>query len=177
MQEEGWVVCRAFRKPSPSHVRQCFESDQCYLREQIRHQRALFSSSFSDHHHLLTHPNNNNNSQTTSYGYNTHQQPLIIPEQQLVTIDLPQLDSPKASLGIRSSSNNEEYYSSDVESLDTLFASNLTDSTSASASAAAFFAHSNIPMMMTPHEHELLLQPQTHQANSNTHILGCFHDS
>ncbi|XP_054783763.1 NAC domain-containing protein 30-like [Prosopis cineraria] len=168
-QAKGWVVCRAFKKPSPSHVRAGFEA-QCYLRDQISHGRPLMISSFSEilnqTHPLLTaHPNNNNNSQgicLSPHDHHHHQQPFIsldqlMQNQQLV--DLPQLDSPSAasltpaSLGIGQNNLNigEEYYSDDVESLDNLFASNLTDTTS---SAAAFFGHSNLPMMMIPHNNE-----------------------
>ncbi|KAI9072483.1 hypothetical protein K1719_045556 [Acacia pycnantha] len=159
-QEEGWVVCRAFIKPSPSHMRPGFEAAQCYFRgHEINSLGRPLISSFSEilnqTHHF---PMNNNAS-------HHHQQPLINLDQQnqQLLVDLPQLDSP--SLGIRSSSDNnnygqnninnnigEEYYSDDVESLDHLFASNLTD-TSTSGSAN-FFAHTNFPMNMIPHNSE-----------------------
>lgn len=179
MQEEGWVVCRAFKKPSPSHMRPGYEAAQCYFRDhEISHGRpsiSSFSEVLNQTHHFL----NNNNSH--HHHHHHHHQSLISLDQHQhqhqQLIDLPQLDSP--SLGMRPSPDNnygqtnninhigEEYYSDDVESLDQLFASNLTD-TSTSVSDTSFFAHSNnFPMnMILPHH------------NQASHALGlCFPDS
>ncbi|XP_028805810.1 NAC domain-containing protein 30 [Neltuma alba] len=184
-QEEGWVVCRAFKKPSPSHLRPGFEA-QCYFRDQISSHGRTFSS-FSDilnqTHHFLntTHHPSNSNSQGITLSPHHHQALTSLDQQHQnqQVLDLPQLDSP--SLGIRSSSDNyggqnnvnigEEYYSDDVESLDQLFASNLTETTSAASDA--FLAHSNFPMNMMLHNNELVIPH-----NQASEALGlCFPDS
>ncbi|KAK4279753.1 hypothetical protein QN277_011479 [Acacia crassicarpa] len=172
-QAKGWVVCRAFIKPSPSHMRPGFEAAQCYFRDHEiinSHGRPLissFSEILNQTHHF---PMNSNTS-------HRHHQPLInLDQQNQQLVDLPQLDSP--SLGIRSSSDNnnygqtninnnigEEYYSDDMESLDHFFASNLTD-TSTSGSAN-FFAHTNFPMNMIP----------DHNSEASQALGLCFPDS
>ncbi|XP_027364681.1 NAC domain-containing protein 30 [Abrus precatorius] len=182
-QEEGWVVCRAFRKPSPSH-RQGFEpwcssSQPHYFRDQS-YTRPL---SIAD---ILNDTNVLHSAEDTSFShsFSSDQQQLILSNQAVLDkqlIELPQLDSPTASLAIKECNQqhhnngltNEEYCSDersnncaqqgiDWKSLDNLFGSQLTDT--------SFFSHPNLPMMI-PHNHELQAQ------NQASHILGCFPDS
>lgn len=189
-QEEGWVVCRAFRKPSPSY-RQGYEawcsttnSQQHFFRDQ-NYGRPL---SIAD---ILNETNNNVPPEGSSFSNpfsSDHQQHLNILSNQTVIrdkqlIELPQLDSPTASFAIKECNQqqhhnngltNEEFCSDEIrsnnngqqgidwKSLDNLFGS------SQLMSDSAYFSHPNLPLMM-PHNN--------HAQNQPSHILGCFPDS
>lgn len=177
-------MCRAFRKPSPSH-RQGFEP-WCTNQPQF----------FRDHHHqsygrplsitdILNETNNVlHPAEGTSYSSHpfSSEQPFlpnqtVMDKQQL--IELPQLDSPTASLALNEQhlnglttnedhcsderSNNSGQVGIDWKSLDSLFTSQFTDTTN-------YFSHPHNLPMMVPHGHEL--QPQ----NQPNHVLGCFPD-
>ncbi|KAK7279719.1 hypothetical protein RJT34_24776 [Clitoria ternatea] len=191
-QEEGWVVCRAFRKPSPSH-RPGFEpwctsvQQQHYFRDQSYARPLSISDILNDTTSVL-HPSEGTSFSLPFSSDNHHQQQQLILCNQTAMdkqlIELPQLDSPTASLAIKECSQqqhnnhngltNEEYCSDersnnsvqgiDWKSLDNLFGSDSTNS-------APYFSHTNLPMMMIPHNHELQAQ------NQASHILGCFPDS
>ncbi|KAG5078009.1 hypothetical protein JHK82_056704 [Glycine max] len=187
LQEEGWVVCRAFRKPSPSH-RQGFDpwcstssQQQHFFRDQIQsYARPLSIADILNETNNVPHPVEGT---SFSHSFNSdNQQHLnnIISNQTAIIMDkqlleLPQLDSPTASLAIKECNQqqhngltNEEYCSDersnssaqgiDWKSFDNLFGSQLSDN-------AAYFSHPNLPLVM-PHNHD--------QAS---HILGCFPDS
>ncbi|KAG4910689.1 hypothetical protein JHK87_056805 [Glycine soja] len=186
-QEEGWVVCRAFRKPSPSH-RQGFDpwcstssQQQHFFRDQIQsYARPLSIADILNETNNVPHPVEGT---SFSHSFNSDDQQhlnniisnqtAIIMDKQL--LELPQLDSPTASLAIKECNQqqhngltNEEYCSDersnssaqgiDWKSFDNLFGSQLSDN-------AAYFSHPNLPLVM-PHNHD--------QAS---HILGCFPDS
>ncbi|XP_061366618.1 NAC domain-containing protein 30 [Gastrolobium bilobum] len=177
-QEEGWVVCRAFRKPIPSQ-RPGYEpwcnSQPHYFRDQsYANARPLSISDILNETHEVLH-----SAEGTSFSnpFSLEQQFLsnqTVMDKQL--IELPQLDSP-TSLAIKECSqqhhnvqdcsderSNNNGQGIDWKSLDNLFASQLTDT--------SYFSNPNLPMnMMIPHSHEL--QPQ----NQASHILGCFPDS
>ncbi|CAL0316075.1 unnamed protein product [Lupinus luteus] len=195
-QEEGWVVCRAFRKPTPSHrpgfepwcsssLNQHQQHQQHYFRDQS-YARPITIADILNETHVL-HPAEDTSFSSIITPYSSEQQEFL-PNQtfmdQKQLIELPQLDSPTASLSaIKDQCNqlqhhngltNEEHSSYiercnnnsgqvdavDWKSLDNLFASD----------SSAYFSHQNLPLMM-PHSHEL--QPQ----NQASHILGCFPDS
>ncbi|TKY51523.1 NAC domain-containing protein 30 [Spatholobus suberectus] len=180
-QEEGWVVCRAFRKPSPSH-RQGFEpwcssSQQHFFRDQSYVRPLSIADILNDT--SVPHPAEGT---SFSHPFSSDQQHLILSNQTVMDkqlIELPQLDSPTASLAMKECNpqhhnglTNEEYCSDersnnggqgiDWKSLDNLFGSQLSET--------AYFSHPNLPMIM-PHNHELQAQ------NQASHILGCFPDS
>ncbi|OIW12595.1 hypothetical protein TanjilG_04759 [Lupinus angustifolius] len=189
---EGWVVCRAFRKPTPSH-RPGFEpwcsssqqqQQQHYFRDQS-YARPLTIADILNETHVL-HPAEDTSSFSSIIPFNLEQQEFL-PNQtfmdQKQLIELPQLDSPTVSLSAIEECNqlqhhngitNEEY-SSDIErcnnnneqdgAVDWKSLDNLFASDS-----SAYFTHQNLPFMM-PHSHEL--QPR----NQASHILGCFPDS
>ncbi|OIV91394.1 hypothetical protein TanjilG_02012 [Lupinus angustifolius] len=189
-QEEGWVVCRAFKKPIPSH-RPGFEP-WC-SNQQPHYARPLtFADILNETHNNVLHLAEGS-SFNSSIPFSSEQQELFLPNHTAIMdqkqqIELPQLDSPNASLSAnmaikecnelqhhngvtnkeycsdeRCNDNNGQVGGVDWKSLDNLFASQLTDS-------SAYFSHQNLPLMML-HSHEL--QPQ----NQASHILGCFPDS
>jgi len=181
-------VCRAFRKPSPSH-RQGYEP-WCSSSSSSSHQQHFFRDqsfarplSIADilnetnvphhHHHPAEAP-------SFTLPFNSdNQQHFLLPNQTVMDkqlIELPQLDSPTASFAMKDCNQqqhhngltNEEYCSDersnssaqgiDWKSLDNLFGSQLSDT--------PYFSHPNLPLMMPHNNHD---QP--------SHILGCFPDS
>ncbi|CAL0300653.1 unnamed protein product [Lupinus luteus] len=187
-QEEGWVVCRAFRKPIPSHrpgfEPWCGNQQPHYFRDHSHARPLTFADILNETHNNVLHPAECSSSFNSIIPFSSEQQEFLpnhtafIDKKQL--IELPQLDSPTASLSAIKECNqlehhngltNEEYCSDnngrvgggDWKSMDNFFASQLTDS-------SAYFSHQNLPLMM-PHSHEL--QPQ----NQGSHVLGCFPDS
>ncbi|RDX74470.1 NAC domain-containing protein 30, partial [Mucuna pruriens] len=175
--EEGWVVCRAFQKPSPSHRQGyeawCSSSNQQHLFRDQSYARPL---SIAD---ILNETNVPHPAEGTSFShpFSSDQQHLFLSNQTVMDkqlIELPQLDSPTAikECNHNNGLTNEEYCSDersnssaqgiDWKSLDNLFGSQLSDT--------AYFSHPNMPLMM-PHNHDLQAQ------NQASHILGCFPDS
>ncbi|XP_020207683.1 NAC domain-containing protein 30 isoform X2 [Cajanus cajan] len=185
-QEEGWVVCRAFRKPSPSQ-RQGYEpwcsssssQQQHFFRDQSYARPLSIADILNETNVVQVLPSEG---ASFSHPFSSDQQHLMnlsnqaVMDNKLQLIDLPQLDSPTEIKECNNPNNaltNEEYCSDEIErsnnstgqggidwkSLDNLFGSQLSD--------AAYFSHPNLPLMM-PHNHEL--QPQ----NQASHILGCF---
>lgn len=195
-QEEGWVVCRAFKKPSPSHrpgyepwysnqqQPQYFRSDdQSYATTRplsitdILHENRLLLQNPAAEGTSFSHPFSNDQQ------FLSNQNTLVMDNKQL--IELPQLDSPTTSFAIKENTHHngltiEEYCSEersinnnnngqviDWKSLDNLFSSNQFTDT------ANYFSNQNSMPLMIPHsQHEL----QSHQNQAN-HILGCFPDS
>ncbi|RYR36575.1 hypothetical protein Ahy_A09g041543 [Arachis hypogaea] len=144
-----WVVCRAFRKPSPSHQRQLGFDPWCsnhhhqahYFRDQSSYGGRPLSITdlLTSETHLLNHPTEGTNF-SHSFGSDHHhhhqEQEFVISNNHQQLIELPQLDSPTTtSFAVKESSsinnNNEEYCSDDRnnnnnnidwKSLDNLFA-------------------------------------------------------
>ncbi|KAE9618354.1 putative transcription factor NAM family [Lupinus albus] len=195
-QEEGWVVCRAFRKPIPSHrpgfEPWCGNQQPHYFRDQSYARPLTFADILNE-----THNNVLQSAEGSSFNsiipFNSEQQEFlpnhtaIMDKKQL--IELPQLHSPTASLSANmaikecnqlqhhNGLTNEEYCSDErcnnsnngqVGGVDWKSLDNLFASQLTDSSA--YFTHQNLPLMM-PHSHEL--QPQ----NQASHILGCFPDS
>ncbi|XVE60789.1 hypothetical protein DITRI_Ditri05aG0155200 [Diplodiscus trichospermus] len=175
-QEEGWVVCRAFRKPSPNH-RQGFEAwnHAYYIRDncQVRPPISISDIGSTSQHCLHT---NQGSSFYESFG---SEQELVsnhnfLDSQQV--IELPQLDSPTTvspsstaakdgfqgtlltndDCGEEKSNNSRQYI--DWKNLDNLLASQLTDTTSYPYQTAA----------LIPQNYELDAQEHV------SHLLGCF---
>ncbi|WVY95852.1 hypothetical protein V8G54_028003 [Vigna mungo] len=178
--EEGWVVCRAFRKPSPSH-RQGYEawcSSSSHQQHFYKDQSFARPLSIADILNETNVPHHPAEAPSFSLPFNSDQQHFILPNQTVMEkqlIELPQLDSPTASFAMKDCNQqhqnglrNEEYCSDersnssaqgiDWKSLDNLFGSQLSDT--------AYFSHPNVPLMMPHNNHD--------QAS---HILGCFPDS
>ncbi|KOM35793.1 hypothetical protein LR48_Vigan02g194300 [Vigna angularis] len=178
--EEGWVVCRAFRKPSPSH-RQGYEawcSSSSHQQHFYKDQSFARPLSIADILNETNVPHHPAEAPSFSLPFNSDQQHFILPNQTVMDkqlIELPQLDSPTASFAMKECNQqhqnglrNEEYCSDersnssaqgiDWKSLDNLFGSQLSDT--------AYFSHPNLPLMMPHNNHD--------QAS---HILGCFPDS
>ncbi|KAK9109924.1 hypothetical protein Sjap_017984 [Stephania japonica] len=77
--DEGWVVCRAFKKPSPSH-RQGLEAwnRACYVRELDYHRQQAISS----------------NNSSTSHNVDPNYNQVLNHHQSNFAFELPQLESP-----------------------------------------------------------------------------------
>lgn len=188
-------MCRAFRKPTPSHrpgfEPWCSSQQAQYFRDhQSFAARPLSITDILNETHVVLHP-----AEGTSFSHpfsNEQQQQFLISNQTVMDnkqlIELPQLDSPTASLSAASlaikeqqhhngltneedcstdeRNNNSGQQGIDWKSLDSLFSSNFTDT------SANYFSHNpNLPLMIPhSHDHDIQLQSQN-QAN---HILGCF---
>ncbi|XP_022894822.1 NAC domain-containing protein 30-like isoform X1 [Olea europaea var. sylvestris] len=172
-QEEGWVVCRAFKKPSPNQ-KQGFEAwnNVYYTRSINRNYRPNPSYPST--------PNGTQHFDPINQGTNFQQSPLAsVFENQIV--ELPELDSPpmlttdfttNESLHFEGNAifgneeSTEDYKSnygnqiSDWKSLDKLLASEVTEPSS--------YAYTN-----------LLLMSQNSEQNAQNHVsqlLECFPD-
>ncbi|WJX14231.1 hypothetical protein P8452_04526 [Trifolium repens] len=196
-QEEGWVVCRAFKKPSPSHrpgyepwysnsnqhqhqQPQYFGDDQSYATT-----RPLSITDILHENRLLLQHNNPAAEEGTSFSHHfnndqqflSNQTTLVMDNKQL--IELPQLDSPTTSFAIKESTQNgfitnedqcsDERSNNGSQVIDWKSLDNLFTSSHQFTDTTNYFSN---PLMMIPHnQHELQSQ---NQAN---HILGCFPDS
>lgn len=202
MQEEGWVVCRAFKKPCPSHQRPGFEYSwsgqaQCF-RDQISHGRSLLSyTNTLNTNQPLSHvlyPSDEGTSLSHPFTSDHHHQHQLVPndtvldpqqQHQLVEL-IPQLDSPTARMAVKENGLiNEDNYSEEIrnndningqcidwKSFDNLFASHFTHD----HDTVPYFSHPNMPLLPHTHDLQLQVQPQNHQVQA-THVLGCFPDS
>lgn len=180
MQEEGWVVCRAFRKPSPSHQRHEAWNHAYYVRENNIANVRFPNSSVDDFAEEKHHGVNPNQAANFHHCFASVQE--LVSNQnysdfQLTNEVLPQLDSPSISANLTTNesfhhnkgvinddydnerSNGSSHYL-DWKNLDDLLASPvLTDPTS--------FASTNLPVSM----------PQIYQQETqNHHFQGCFQD-
>lgn len=202
MQEEGWVVCRAFKKPSPmTQNRQgleCWSSQAHFFSSRPQSVSSSFSSetlnqllyptnegpSFSHNHHLFTSNQQFLSNDTVLDDHNN---------SHLVEL-IPQLHSPTTARAVKQHGyTNEECYTTQLErtsttttennlnndgqginwkSLDNLFTSQFSDDTA----SPAYFSHPSMPLLPYASSSQGLpvLQPQNHQAS---HVLGCFPDS
>nr|XP_027092719.1 NAC domain-containing protein 30-like [Coffea arabica]XP_027092720.1 NAC domain-containing protein 30-like [Coffea arabica] len=102
-QEEGWVVCRAFKKPCPSH-KQGFEawSNAYYIRENGKYQPPSFPDKSITSMHAVN--------PISIHGVDFQQVPLRADHHELISnhaarfdnqlIEIPQLDSPSISTSL-----------------------------------------------------------------------------
>ncbi|KAK9270100.1 hypothetical protein L1049_025674 [Liquidambar formosana] len=167
-QEEGWVVCRAFKKPSPSH-KQGFEAwNHAYY---VRNNSSFGARSFPDiasPMHAIVHPNQGASFHQTPFGLEQELMSTHTPNLENQLIELPQLDSPTLSTSF--ATRNETYDDErsniqggqyiDWEDLDNLLASQLNETAS--------FSHQNLPLI--PRDYE----PAADAQNRASHLLGCF---
>ncbi|KAF9661633.1 hypothetical protein SADUNF_Sadunf19G0089100 [Salix dunnii] len=180
MQEEGWVVCRAFMKPSPNQ-RQGFESwSHAYCVNNIDHARPpLFSDTVTTAQNMVR-PSQGASFQQP-FGLNSDlfsNQTFLDNNNQLV--ELPELDSPSTistSFAAKEGnfhqtnedydeerSNNSSQYI-DWKNFETLLASQVTDSSSTS------YPLQNLPSM--PQNYDLAAGQQDQYAS---HFPDCFPD-
>ncbi|KAJ4965950.1 hypothetical protein NE237_017799 [Protea cynaroides] len=177
-QAKGWVVCRAFKKPSPSHS-QGFPMMMNRAYYPRGHDHHIEIRSFAD---IISPVQVVNHYQGTS---NFPHQPIYC-EQELVMsknshldhqlIDLPQLDSPTLSTnlatreGFEPSGTSKEDYDDEMNrhgsqvvdwrTLDELLASQLSGTTSCPPT--------NFPLVQQDYDQDL--------QNQGTSLLGCFHN-
>ncbi|TXG53131.1 hypothetical protein EZV62_022300 [Acer yangbiense] len=179
--EEGWVVCRAFKKPTPNH-RQGYEAwnHAYYVRDNTSQFRP--NPSFSDHmtHHSSTEGTSFHQpvigSNQPEYVSNINQ--TFLDNQLNIIHELPQLDSPSLSTRfatqegnlqhniIIANNNNDDFEEEksqfiDWKNLDSLLASQLVQP---------------YPNMALPQDYNELEEAHDHQDHFS-HILGCLNDS
>ncbi|KAK4433638.1 NAC domain-containing protein 30 [Sesamum alatum] len=186
-QEEGWVVCRAFKKPSPSHKQSGFESwnNTCYDRSESSRYRPPSYPSIRRPSTIIHNFDLLNNHGTTS---NLMNQSHSAYEHQM--LELPKLDSPSISTSFTTNDNNfeqsgvadndqiqdstdqddksnkfgNELYS-EWKSFDKLFESQVMGTSSS-------YAYPN--MALVPHNDDGLLDGD--QNHLNNLVLECFPD-
>ncbi|KAI3460652.1 hypothetical protein Pfo_017315 [Paulownia fortunei] len=176
-QEEGWVVCRAFKKPSPSH-KQGFEAwnNTYYVRSDSSHYRPpSFSSTPSTSIQNFDLLNQGTNLNQLPFPPESLKSSHSLFESQMV--ELPKLDSPSISTSFTTNDNNFEHSGvanednedekrnfgdqySEWESFDKLLASQVIGPSS--------YPYTNMPLL--PHNDELDAQ------NHISHVLECFPD-
>ncbi|KAL3513548.1 hypothetical protein ACH5RR_026265 [Cinchona calisaya] len=111
-QEEGWVVCRAFKKPCPSH-KQGYEawSNAYYIREHGKYQPPSFPDKSTSSMHTMN-PMTNLRENFQHVSYPSDQQELISNYASRFDnqfIELPQLDSPSISTSLAKKDHSFEY--------------------------------------------------------------------
>lgn len=189
MQEEGWVVCRAFRKPSPNQRQLGFEAwnHAYYIRDHNCQMRRPISISdhigSTSHHQQIIHTN-----QGSSFyeSYGSDQQDLVsnnnFLDSQVQVIELPQLDDSPTTLSPSLAANKDSHFQDNQEycdqeksignlnqyiewkNLDNLLASQLTDTITSS-----YPYQSQTPPPQINYE-----QVQVQGQEQFTHMLGCF---
>lgn len=175
-QEEGWVVCRAFKKPCPSH-KQGFEpwNNGYYVRSDSSYYRppsfpSTMSSTVIHNFDLVNHGTNLDQPPFPSESFKSSNSPFESP-----MIELPNLDSPSISTSFTTNDNNFEQANEDIiedekrnlgnqfsdwKSFDKLLASQFIGPSS--------YAYTNMPLV--PHYDDLDAQ------NQICHVLECFPD-
>ncbi|KAI3807562.1 hypothetical protein L1987_23492 [Smallanthus sonchifolius] len=155
-QEEGWVVCRAFKKPNPIQ-KQRFEA--C-------NNNILQTNNFR----ALPRVNDTFNPSQSFHLTNSHQLPLGDPEQQLYAnhflLEQLDVDSLSASRSLALNEDREygkgyyfnHHHHNDWKNIDEFLDSDIDKPTS--------FQYSTTPLMM--HNNELDSHDQ------NNHLFGCF---
>ncbi|KAL3641809.1 hypothetical protein CASFOL_012624 [Castilleja foliolosa] len=168
-QEEGWVVCRAFKKPSPSHKQGGYEQanwinmNSYYGKSDYNNRPPSFPSTSSSN--TLLH-----NLNILSQGTNNYDQNQLVGLQNLHDHMSPSISTSFAATNdynIFEDTNNEHQYSSEWKSFDKLLESQVIGSSS-------FVQHPNMPLMLPHNDNEdvVIDNAQTHI----THLLECFPD-
>ncbi|KAL3634725.1 hypothetical protein CASFOL_021779 [Castilleja foliolosa] len=155
-QEEGWVVCRAFKKPSPSH-----KQGEANWNNMINSYYSISSPSTSSSSTLLQDFNIIN--QWTNNNNNNNNNQLVSNFDQNGLVELPNLrDSPSISTSFVVNDNIFEK-TSEWKSFDKLLESQVIGNSS-------FLQHPNMPLL--PHNVDDVIDAQTHMS----HLLECFPD-
>ncbi|KAI5313179.1 PREDICTED: NAC [Prunus dulcis] len=161
-QEEGWVVCRAFKKPSPSH-RQGFEAlkHAYYIRE---HNSHASSSNFGSEMHMV---NPSQGFQYQSFGLDQQDHLIsnhIFMGNQLT--ELPQLESPSISTSLANKQGVHEQQNNNITT------EHYDDRRCNMNSSDQHIDWRNLDSLL-----EVPLIPQNYEQEAqNHHLLGCFPD-
>ncbi|KAL7128448.1 hypothetical protein ABFS83_14G317800 [Erythranthe nasuta] len=189
-QEEGWVVCRAFKKPSPSHKQgfEAWKNPNYYARSSSDITNYRHPSSFpSTSTNLLIHKDdilddvglisNQSGASNSCTPVNNNQPPLTMfpvdqPDNDLKTgvisrleisqmVELPKLDSPSDD---KISSSFGDMLYSEWKSFDKLLDATCTQVEEINAASSSSYAYTNM------HDYHDLLDDHTHIS----HVLECF---
>ncbi|KAL5843530.1 hypothetical protein ACOSQ4_009488 [Xanthoceras sorbifolium] len=206
-QEEGWVVCRAFKKPTPNH-RQGFEAwnhHAYYVRDNNNQFRP--APSFSDHITThITHPSSEGtsfgSSDRSEYVSNINNQ-TFFDNNQLMMINnnnihegttLPQLDdSPSLStsfatkensnhfqqniIATTTTTNNEDFEEEKSQFIDWKNLDNLLASQGMVHDPDHHHPYPNMPLPVQNYYNELVDEEAHDDQGHFSHILRCLNDS
>ncbi|CAN8235365.1 unnamed protein product [Cochlearia groenlandica] len=187
VQEEGWVVCRAFTKPIPNQRPLCYEpwQNHLYQVDNTNNYSSTSTLNTSHHHHHIgasSSSHNLNQILMTNNHYNTNNVPSSM-HQYGNNIELPQLDSPSLSpsLGNNKDHNHNESFEQgeeksfncvDWRTLDSLLETQVTHPQNPSGVFMSSFETQSYHL--TPSMH----QNYNNEIDANIHhSLGCFPDS
>ncbi|XP_047963518.1 NAC domain-containing protein 30-like isoform X1 [Salvia hispanica] len=155
-QEEGWVVCRAFKKPNPSH-KQGYDA-WSYMRSNM----SNASSSNNNNNNYCYRPPSYPNIPNFDPNLNLHHQPPFSAESLGQIVEIPKLDSPSMSTSFA----NEEAH----EDIKSGFGSHFSSfDYKHQMMGTASFDYANMAPLV-PHGDEL--DDQSHLS----HVLECFPD-
>ncbi|KAK6129595.1 hypothetical protein DH2020_036666 [Rehmannia glutinosa] len=172
-QEEGWVVCRAFKKPNPSH-KQGYEAwNNAYY---IRNNNNIYRPP--------SYPTPNqmrNYNSTPNQATNFHQPPILFPLETSPfeisqMVDLPNLDSPSISTSFATNDNNFEHStvlaSEEIEDEKSNFGDQFCDwkSFDKLIGSSSSYGYTNMPLVIPNNDDEIGAQ------NHLSHVLECFPD-
>ncbi|XXG65421.1 hypothetical protein AAC387_Pa05g3126 [Persea americana] len=155
-QEEGWVVCRAFKKPSPNPRRGIDPWNSPYHEQQARPE--TFHPQYANTHHM-------GNLTQNAFRYNHEENEESKQAHLNQILKFPKLDSPSlpTSLATANDDQRDDYSAQFVDwnAIDKLLASQLTQ--------PASFSNSNLAIIPPNSEVDAL--------NQGNHFLGSFGDS
>lgn len=163
MQEEGWVVCKAFKKPNPNQ-KQGFEAwnNGYYIRNTHNNIRP---------HQPTNDTSNPSRSFHTNLSTNLYQRPFCDPEQLSANhfvLKTPNNDSPSASRSVpididRENENRTDFthYDNYWKHMDNLLESELDET--------KLFPYSNMPLIVHNEDNNEL-----DSCDQSTHLYGCF---
>ncbi|KAH7524982.1 hypothetical protein FEM48_Zijuj06G0177000 [Ziziphus jujuba var. spinosa] len=194
MQEEGWVVCRAFKKPTPNH-RQGYEAwhHAYYVRDHNNHVRLPSSMDLLvTENHMMNNNNNPNINEAASstfhhrFDHNNSVQEFvsnhIFSDTQLMN-ELPKLDSPSSISATLATNNESLRQNTTTNGISEEFEDERSNNSSQyidwknldsllvsqlSDATTSFAQFSNLPSSITENYSE--------KENYNQHLLGCFPD-
>ncbi|KAM7510912.1 hypothetical protein LguiB_009787 [Lonicera macranthoides] len=155
-QEEGWVVCRAFKKPIPSQK----QSNGYYFSNNDNFRPPSFQDTMNTPFLHQNHPSNFHQPIFGSEALSNHTRF----DNQL--IELPQLDSPTVSTSL---ATNEDHDHGTINNANQYIGwENLDNLLSSKRIEPALSTYPNMPLI--PCDSELDAQ------NQISHLLGCFPD-
>ncbi|XP_010415913.1 PREDICTED: NAC domain-containing protein 30 [Camelina sativa] len=182
VQEEGWVVCRAFRKPIPNQRPLGYEPWQNQLYHVESSNNYASSATMNTSHHIGASSSSHNLNQMlmSSNHYNPNNASSSM--HQYGNIELPQLDSPSLSPSLGTNKDQNEGFEQEEEksfncvdwrTLDSLLETQVTHSQNPNVLMSSFETQSYIPGPSFPSMHQ---NYNDVEANIH-HSLGCFPDS
>uniref|UniRef100_A0A1J3HWU5 Protein SOMBRERO n=1 Tax=Noccaea caerulescens TaxID=107243 RepID=A0A1J3HWU5_NOCCA len=181
VQEEGWVVCRAFRKPIPNQRPLGYEPWQNQLYHVDSSNNYSSSATMNTSHHIGASSSSPNLSQMLMSN-NHYSNVSSSMHHQYGNIELPQLDSPSLSPSLGTNKDQNESFEQEEEksfncvdwrTLDSLLDTQVTHPQNPNVLMSSFDTQSYNPAQSFPSMHQ-----NYNEVEANIHhSLGCFPDS